>query len=59
VCFEGIVIRLATGCAWVDVEALMDKAVSDTTLRARRNEWVAHGVFEELSPPRRWTPTIG
>ncbi len=49
VCFEGILIRLATGCAWVDVEALMGHAVSDTTLRARRNEWIAEGVFEALA----------
>lgn len=49
VCFEGILIRLATGCAWVDVEVLMGNQVSDTTLRARRNEWVAKGVFERLA----------
>ena len=49
VCFEGILVRLATGCAWVDVEVLMGNQVSDTTLRARRDEWVAHGVFERLA----------
>jgi transposase len=49
VCFEGILIRLTTGCAWVDVEALMDNEVSDTTLRARRDEWIAAGVFEALA----------
>jgi transposase len=49
VCFEGILIRLATGCAWVDVEVLMGNQVSDTTLRARRNEWVAEGVFDHLA----------
>ena len=49
VCFEGILIRLTTGCAWVDVEVLMGNAVSDTTLRARRNEWVAHGVFDAVA----------
>ncbi len=48
VCFEGILIRLVTGCAWVDVEALMGRQVSDTTLRARRDEWVAAGVFDAL-----------
>ncbi len=48
VCFEGILIRLVTGCAWVDVEALMGRQVSDTTLRARRNEWDAAGVFDAL-----------
>lgn len=49
VCFEGILIRLVTGCAWVDAEALLDRAVSDTTLRARRDEWVAAGVFDRLA----------
>ena len=38
VCFEGILIRLTTGCAWVDAEVLMGNRVSDTTLRARRDE---------------------
>jgi transposase len=49
VCFEGILIRLVTGCAWVDVEALLGRAVSDTTLRGRRNEWLAAGVFDALA----------
>ena len=48
-CFEGILIRLATGCAWVDVEMLLGTRVSDTTLRARRDEWIAAGVFERLA----------
>lgn len=38
VCFRGILIRLVTGCSWVDVEAILDWEVSDTTLRARRDE---------------------
>ncbi len=49
VCFEGIVIRLVTGCSWVSAERLMGRAVSDTTLRARRDEWVAAGVFDALA----------
>jgi transposase len=49
VCFEGILIRLVTGCAWVDAEVLLAWAVSDTTLRARRDEWVAAGVFDRLA----------
>jgi transposase len=49
VCFEGILIRLVTGCAWVDVERLLGGAVSDTTLRARRDEWIAAGVFDRLA----------
>ena len=47
-CFWGIVIRLVTGCSWVTVEALLDYQVSDTTLRARRDEWVTAGVFDQL-----------
>ena len=49
VCFEGILIRLVTGCAWVDVERLLGGAVSDTTLRGRRDEWLAAGVFDALA----------
>lgn len=48
-CFEGILIRLVTGCAWVDVEQLLGGRVSDTTLRARRDEWIAAGVFDRLA----------
>jgi len=49
VCFEGILIRLVTGCAWVDVEHLLGNQVSDTTLRDRRDEWIAAGGFERLA----------
>jgi len=48
ICFEGILIRLVTGCSWVDAERLLARAVSDTTLRARRDQWVAAGVFDAL-----------
>ena len=37
VCFRGILIRLVTGSSWVDIEAIMNFEVSDTTLRARRD----------------------
>ena len=47
-CFRGILIRLVTGSSWETVEALMEYKVSDTTLRARRDEWIAAGVFAEL-----------
>ena len=47
-CFRGILIRLVTGSSWVDIEAILDHQVSDTTLRARRDEWIAAGVFETL-----------
>ena len=48
-CFEGILIRLVTGCAWVDAERLLSNRVSDTTLRTRRDEWIDAGVFERLA----------
>jgi len=43
-----MLIRLVTGCSWVDAEHLVGGAVSDTTLRARRDEWEAIGVFQTL-----------
>ena len=49
VCFEGILVRLVTGCSWVDVEQLMGRCVSDTTLRDRRDTWIAAGVFDRLA----------
>jgi transposase len=47
-CFRGILIRLTTGSSWVDVEAILEHQVSDTTLRARRDEWITAGVFDAL-----------
>ncbi|MBA3409823.1 MAG: IS5 family transposase [Geodermatophilaceae bacterium] len=47
-CFRGILIRLVTGSSWVDIEAILDHQVSDTTLRARRDEWIDAGVFDAL-----------
>lgn len=47
-CFWGILIRLITGASWVDIEAILEHRVSDTTLRARRDEWIAAGVFEQI-----------
>src|SRR5258706_5154237 len=47
-CFWGLLIRLTTGSSWVDIEAILGHRVSDTTLRARRDEWIAAGVFEAL-----------
>jgi len=37
-CFRGILIRLVTGSSWVDIEAILDFEVSDTTLRGRPDE---------------------
>ena len=47
-CFWGILIRLTTGSSWVDIEAILGRQVSDTTLRARRDEWIAADVFCRL-----------
>lgn len=47
-CFWGLLIRLVTGSSWVDVEAILDHQVSDTTLRSRRDEWIKAGVFDKL-----------
>ena len=48
-CFDVIVTRLATGCSWEDAERLCGSVVSDTTVRSRRNEWVAAGVFDLIA----------
>src|SRR5829696_1105547 len=47
-CFPGLLIRLVTGSSWVDIEAILEHQVSDTTLRARRDEWIAAGVSDRL-----------
>lgn len=47
-CFRGILIRLVTGASWVDIESILDFTVSDTTLRTRRDEWIAAGVFDQI-----------
>ena len=48
ICFQGILIRLVTGWWWVSTEHLLGGAVSDTTLRARRDEWTEAGVFDAV-----------
>jgi hypothetical protein len=53
VCFAGILYRLVTGAAWTTIEAIMDYRVSDTTLRARRDEWIEAGVFDEIARQAR------
>ena len=45
-CFEAILFRLVTGCSW-DVAGRLGKG-GETTLRRRRDEWIAAGVFEIL-----------
>lgn len=49
ICFEAMLVRLVTGCSWVDAERLCGNRVSDTTLRARRDEWIAAGVFDAVA----------
>lgn len=48
VIFRGLLIRLVTGASWTKVEFCLDHAVSDTTLRARRDEWEQSGLFQKL-----------
>ena len=48
-CFRGVIIGLVTGCSWETVEMILDGAVSDTTLRSRRDEWAAAGVFDQIA----------
>ena len=47
ICFTGLIYRLALGCSWVDAGRLA--GVSDATLRRRRNDWIAAGVFDALA----------
>ena len=42
ICLWAMLVRLVTGCSWVDAERLVG-GVSDTTLRTRRDEWSAAG----------------
>jgi putative transposase len=44
-----MLIRLVTGCSWVDAERLIGGAVSDRTLRSRRDEWERAGVFTAVA----------
>ena len=48
-CFEVILVRLVTGCSWEDAERLCGNKVSDTTVRARRDGWIAAGVFDNIA----------
>ena len=48
-CFEVILVRLVTGCSWEDAERLCRNKVSDTTVRQRRDEWIAAGVFDNIA----------
>ena len=48
-CFAVMLVRLSTGCSWEDAERLCGNKVSDTTVRARRDEWLAGGVFDAIA----------
>ena len=52
ICLIGLLHRFVTGAAWETVEQELFRiggiVVSDTTLRARRTEWVDAGVFHQL-----------
>lgn len=48
VIFRGLLLRLVTGASWDTIEFMLDGAVSDTTLRARRDEWEQSGLFQKL-----------
>lgn len=48
-CFDVVLVRLATGCSWEDAERLCGNKVSDTTVRSRRDEWLAAGVFDAIA----------
>ncbi len=48
-CFDVMLVRLVTGCSWEDAERLCANKVSDTTVRERRDAWIAAGVFEAIA----------
>ena len=47
-CYEVMLVRLVTGCSWEDAERLCGNKVSDTTVRDRRDEWIAAGVYDAI-----------
>jgi hypothetical protein len=44
-----MLVRLVTGCSWEDAERLCRNKVSDTTVRERRDTWIAAGVFAAIA----------
>lgn len=48
-CFEVMLVHLVTGASWEDCERLCGSKVSDTTARARRDEWEQAGVFDAVA----------
>jgi transposase len=47
--FEVMLVHLVTGCSWEDAERLCGNKISDTTVRSRRDEWEAAGLFEQIA----------
>jgi len=47
-CFGVIMLRLGSGMSWVDACRVAGGHVSDTTVRSRRIEWIAAGIFQRL-----------
>jgi transposase len=47
-CFEVMLVHLVTGASWEDGERLCGSKVSDTTARARRDEWEQAAVFDAV-----------
>ena len=56
-CLRGIVIRLVTGASWVDIEAILDFEVSDTTLPAVTNG--SPPACSNSSATRPWPRSTG
>jgi len=46
--FLAILYRLIHGYSWEAAEHAIGRRVSDTTIRARRDEWIALGIFDRL-----------
>lgn len=40
--------RLVLGASWETIEVILEHRVSDTTMRARRDEWIEAGVFDRV-----------
>lgn len=47
-CFDVMVVRLATGSSWHDSAFLAGGHVSDWTVRRRRDEWIGAGVIDAV-----------
>ena len=41
-----MLVCLVTGCRWEDADRLCANKVSDTTVLARRDEWIDAGMFD-------------